>query len=228
LPIALVTVVLAAGCGGTTYTSTRGARIEHRGADIVVVPRRHGRWTLVLLHGRGAGPEQFLLQSLFDELARLGRRAPARVVLLDGGDHSYWHDRTGGQWGTKVLRHLHGRVAVGGISMGGYGALLAGARARVCAIGAHSPALWPNAASTAPGAFDDAADYARNDIVGRPPHYTAPVWIDVGASDPFRDTDVAFAHRVHAQLHVWPGGHATAYWRAHLARYLRFYAGACA
>jgi hypothetical protein len=89
--------------------------------------------------------------------------------------------------------------------------------------------MWQRAGDTAPGAFDDAADFARNDIFDHPPHYgSTPVWIDVGASDPFRDTDVAFAHRVHAQLHVWPGGHGTAYWRAHLARYLRFYAGACA
>ena len=29
------------------------------------------------------------------------------------------------------------------------------------------------------------------------------------------------------EFHVWPGGHDEAYWRAHLARYLRFYADAC-
>jgi pimeloyl-ACP methyl ester carboxylesterase len=229
--------VLAAGCGGRAYTSTRGARIEHRaGGEIVVVPRRHGSWTLVLLHGRGAGPKQFLMQPLFDELAALGRRAPV-VLLLDGGDHSYWHDRADGSWQSMVfgegipigVRAAHAkRIAIGGISMGGYGALLLGARnTYFCAVGAHSPALWEHAADTAPGAFDSATDFARNDLFAERERYGVPVWIDVGSSDPFHDADVAFAHRVHAQLHVWPGGHETSYWRAHLAAYLRFYAQAC-
>ena len=34
------------------------------------------------------------------------------------------------------------RVAIGGISMGGYGALLLGAAGNFCAVGGHSPALW--------------------------------------------------------------------------------------
>ena len=222
----LAIVLLAAGCGHA-YKSTRGATLEQRGKNILVVPRRHGRWLLVLLHGRGAGPKQFLTQPFFDELAALGRRAP-EVLLLDGGDHSYWHNRADGRWGWLVLRHLHGRVALGGISMGGFGALLLGPRATVCAIGAHSPALWQRAGDTAPGAFDDAADFARNDIFARPPHYgRTPVWIDVGGGDPFHDTDVLYAKKIHAQLHVWPGGHDGAYWRAHIAQYLRWYARSC-
>jgi hypothetical protein len=68
---------------------------------------------------------------------------------------------------------------------------------------------------------------AQNDIVGRPPHYRAPVWLDVGESDPFHDTAVAYAHDVHAQLHVWPGGHTGSYRRAHVRSYLRFYAASC-
>jgi hypothetical protein len=223
----LAIVLLAAGCGASAYDSTRGATIEHRGTTIVVVPHRHGNWRLVLLHGRGAGPKQFLTQPLFDELAALGTKAPV-VVLPDGGDHSYWHNRRGGRWGSQVLRLLHGRVALGGISMGGFGSLLLGPRSHVCALGAHSPALWQHAGDTAAGAFDDAADFARNGIVNRPPDYgKTPLWIDVGSSDPFRATDVLYAHEIHAQLHVWPGGHDGAYWRAHVRSYLRFYAAHC-
>jgi hypothetical protein len=33
---------------------------------------------------------------------------------------------------------------------------------------------------------------------------------------------------IHAQLHVWPGGHDSSYWHSHLHRYLEFYAGHCA
>jgi Putative esterase len=216
------------------YHTTYGAAIRHvtlHSADVrrdlhelrVVPPEPHGNWTLVLLHGRGSKPSSWLNQPFFDALHSLGADAPI-VLLLDGGDHSYWHDRADGRWGTMVLRQLRGRVALGGISMGGYGALLLGSKARVCAVGGHSPALWFHAGDSAAGAFDDAADYARNDIVGRPPHYAAPVWIDVGTKDPCHDAAVHYAREIHAQLHVWPGGHDGAYWKAHMHRYFRFYA----
>jgi Putative esterase len=222
------------------YSTTRGARIErytlrsrfvHRDLhEIRVVPAEHGNWTLVLLHGRGGGPAGMLSQSLLDALHDLGKRAPV-VLLPDGGDHSYWHNRAGGDWGSMVLDEIvpsSGRVALGGISMGGYGALLLGAYGNFCAIGGHSPALWLSGADSAAGAFDDAEDYGRHDIVNQPPRYSAPVWIDVGREDPFHDAAVRYAHEVHAQLHVWPGGHDSSYWHAHMRQYLAFYARHCA
>jgi enterochelin esterase-like enzyme len=227
------------------YSSTRGAQLTHFTLrskatnrdlhEILVTPRRHSHTLLVLLHGRGSQPSTFMTQQLFDALAVLGRRAPT-VLLLDGGDHSYWHDRADGRWGSMVLdeaipagraRSHARRVAIGGISMGGYGALLLGRRGGFCAVGARSPALWFHSGDSAPGAFDDAADYDRNDIVGHPMRYAVPLWIDIGTSDPFHDAAVAYAKRVHAQLHVWPGGHTGSYWRAHMRSYLRFYADAC-
>jgi hypothetical protein len=108
------------------YRSTRGTRVErftlhsrlaHRNLhEILVVPR-----------SGGGG----------------GRRAPV-VLLADGGNHSYWHDRRDGAWGSSVVRELipaalrrtradtHG-VALGGISIGGFGAL-------------DLARLWPRAA----------------------------------------------------------------------------------
>ena len=79
--------------------------------------------------------------------------------------------------------------------MGGYGALLLGAEGHFCAIGGHSPALWFSGADSAAGAFDDAEDYARHDIVNHPPHYSAPVWIDVGTEDPFHNARRALRAR---------------------------------
>lgn len=222
------------------YWTTRGARIEHYTLhsrfvhrelhEIRVVPKRHGDWTLVFLHGRSAAPSSTLSQSFFDALHSLGPRAPV-VLLLDGGDHSYWHNRADGAWGSMVLDEAipkRGRVAIGGISMGGYGALLLGAQGHFCAVGGHSPALWFSGADSAAGAFDNAADYARHDIVNHPPHYSAPVWIDVGSSDPFHNAAVRYAHVIHAQLHVWPGGHGSGYWHSHMRQYLAFYAAHCA
>jgi S-formylglutathione hydrolase FrmB len=237
--------VLVTGCGGARYHSTRGAQVDrftlhselaHRDLhEVLVVPPRHDDVLLVLLHGKGAGPSQFLSQPFFDTLRALGPRAPA-VLLLDGGDDSYWHDRADGKWGSMVLREaipegaLHAntrRVAIGGISMGGYGALLLGShRRRFCAVGVQSPALWTSPGATAPGAFDDAEDYARHDVFRLPPPH--PLWIDLGASDPFRDATLAYARRAGVRAHVWPGGHDTGFWDAHMPQFLRFFAHACA
>lgn len=245
LTIAVV-AALAAGCGGgPRYHSTRAARLvpftlhsrlTHRDLhEVLVVPKRHGHWLLVLLHGKGGGPAQFLGHPFFDALNELGRRAPD-VLLLDGGDDSYWHDRADGAWGSMVVREAipaelartHARrVAIGGISMGGYGALLLGSRRRdFCTVAVQSPALWLSPGETAPGAFDDAQDYERNDVFRlRPPH---PLWIALGASDPFRAATLAYARRAGVHAHVWPGGHDVAFWDAHMPALLRFAARACA
>jgi S-formylglutathione hydrolase FrmB len=202
---------------------------------VLVVPRRHGSWLLVLLHGKGAGPSQFLSRPFFDTLASLGTRAPD-VLLLGDGDDSYWHDRADGAWGSMVLREAipaglsrtHARrTAIGGISMGGYGALLLGAQRRgFCAVGVQSPALWASAGETAPGAFDDAQDYERHNVFRLPP--PQPLWIDLGASDPFHDATLAYALQADVHAHVSPGGHDTAFWDAHTPEFLRFFARACA
>jgi len=232
-----VAVLLVTACGGPGY-STRGARlvdytlhsrdVHHDLHEIEVVPRQHGKWLLVLLHGRGAGPSQFLSQPFFDTLAALGKHAPV-VLLLDGGDHSYWHDRADGKWESMLLDEAlpsKVEVAIGGISMGGYGAILAASRSpRFCATAVMSPALWTSAGATAPGAFDDAEDYARNDVFTlRPP---SPLWIALGASDPFHDATLAYARRAGVTPDVGPGGHDSTFWNAHIGALLRFAARAC-
>jgi poly(3-hydroxybutyrate) depolymerase len=229
------------------YRSTDGATLVHFtlhsqavGRDLheilVRPPKRGSRVLLVLLHGRSSSPSSFMNQPFLDALAALGTRAPT-VLLLDGGDHSYWHDRADGKWGAMVLREAipagvrrtgASRVAIGGISMGGFGALALGARGLFCAVGSRSAAMWLRAGDSAAGAFDDAEDFARNGaLIAHPPRYRAPVWMDVGASDPFHDADVAYAHEIHAQLHVWPGGHGGSYWHQNVSAYLGFFADSC-
>jgi S-formylglutathione hydrolase FrmB len=254
------------------YTNTHGATVVHyrlasrllgRTLDeVAVVPegRPRDRPLLVLLHGRHdpprlswliptrTGPESLLSDQFFAGLSRLGARAPV-VVLLNGGGHSYYHDRRDGPWASMVLREaipdtVHrfrthaGRIAIGGESMGGYGALhIASLRpGEFCAVAGHSAALWLTAGQTAPGAFDDAADYARNDVfaaVRRGAYNHLRVWIDGGTADPFRPADAAFVTRLRRRgiavaYHVWPGGHTHSYWNSHMAAYLRFYANALA
>jgi S-formylglutathione hydrolase FrmB len=256
---------------GRGYSDTYGAKVVHYTLasrlldrslpEVGVIPAGGGdRPLLVLLHGRHdpsrlawllpskSGPEAMLSNRFFAGLARLGARAPI-VVFLNGGGHSYYHDRRDGAWASMILheaipdaiRRFHsakGRIAIGGESMGGYGALhLASLRPReFCGVGGHSAALWLSAGQTAPGAFDDAADYSRNDVFSAARHGAFArlrVWIDGGTSDPFRAADAAFVallRREHVTVtyHVWPGGHTGAYWNSHMAAYLRFYASALA
>lgn len=86
---------------------------------------------LVFLHGRGSnGTETHSNAAFYEALGKLGDRAPA-VVFPAGGEASYWHRRASGDWARYVLdevipqavRRLRAdprRVAIGGVSMGGY------------------------------------------------------------------------------------------------------------
>ena len=254
--LALLLVVPALG------TDTRGARVVrfsisgpfvHQTLPVAaVIPAGatgRPRPLLVFLHGKGEDQDSNVDDAMFAALARLGPRAPD-VVFPYGGADSYWHDRADGAWGSYVvrelipqaLRRLHAdpsRIAIGGISMGGFGALDIARlnRGRFCAVGGHSAALWVSGGDSAPGAFDDAEDFARHDVIAAAragdPYPGAAVWIDVGTDDPFRvaDTTLATALRAeghHVQFHVWPGAHDQSYWQSHWNSYLQFYAAALA
>lgn len=238
--------------GARVIRFSLASRYVHRTLpEVLVVPpgsNGRGRPLLVFLHGRGDdGEEANLNSAMFAALAAQGPRAPD-VVFPDGGEASYWHDRAGGAWAQYVVDEVipaalartgadARRVAIGGLSMGGFGALdLARLNpGRFCAVGADSAALWFRGADSAPGAFDDAADFGRHDLIALAadsnPYARTPVWLDVGSEDPFRAADAALARELRArgaavQLHVWPGGHESAYWQAHWPSYMRFYARA--
>lgn len=224
------------------------------GVEVVVpakAPSPGRRTLLVFLHGRGGSEETFIgNEAVYEGLAKLGARAPL-VAFPDGGDHSYWHDRDSGRWDRYVMREVipkviqrfgvdPGRVAVGGISMGGFGAynLALHHPQRFCGVGGHSAALWFEAGETAPGAFDDAADFNRNDVVGEvrrdpDPFVGMRVWNDFGDEDPFRAYNEGFVEYLRADgvdlsAHSWSGGHDGGYWSRHWPTYLRFYANALA
>lgn len=268
--LAFVVVGASKLLGGDThkgYTHTYGTKVVHYTLtskllhrslpEVAIVPPGGGkRWLLVLLHGRhdtsGAssllglrhvrtGPESMLSNQLLQAVAKLGLRAPV-VVLLNGGGHSYYHDRSDGPWGSMILQEAipdalrrfdtRDRVGIGGISMGGFGALHLAAvdPKRFCAVGVRSAALWTSGAQTPAGAFDDAADFDRTDVfaAAREGRFSGlPVWIDDGTHDPFIQADTELAHVLHATFHTWPGGHDDAYWQAHVPAYLAFFADRC-
>ena len=127
-------------------------------------------------------------------------------------------------------------MAIGGISMGGFGALdLARLHPKsFCAGGGHSAASWKTGGETPQGAFDDARDFKEHDIYAaatdqKTPYADQVVWLDVGRDDPFRKADTAFARalkkaKVDTTFHVFPGGHGQQYYTAHVAAYMQFYA----
>jgi len=205
-----------------------------------------GRPLLVFLHGYGGTPSGTADSAFLMALRRLGDRAP--VVLLPEGDVGWWHDRAQGQWGSYVLEEAipvalkrsgadHDRVAIGGISMGGFGALDLGRLApdKFCAVGGHSPAVFESSAEDSLFPFDNQKDYDDHDLLtlarSKSP-YKAPVWIDVGEQDPLRPAAERLADELKKDgaditFHTWPGEHAGPYWDRHFADYLDFYADAC-
>jgi S-formylglutathione hydrolase FrmB len=214
------------------------------------LPDGRRRPLLVWLHGRGSSPDDAVSDAMLDALQNAGDRAPA-VVLANGDDASYYHDRSTGRWGSYLVREvipravrvLHAdprRIAIGGVSMGGFGALDV---ARLhphafCAVGGHSAALWETGGQTPQGAFDDAEDFARHDLFteaehGKPLYPNIPVWMDVGDADPFHDSDSAFEALLRrtgndVTFHVWPGAHNGSYWQSHMDDYIPFYTRALA
>jgi S-formylglutathione hydrolase FrmB len=185
------------------------------------------------LHGKGADAASVMAGGVEQGLAQAAESgiAPFAVVAVDGGG-SYWHKRASGEdTSAMVLDELipmlsaqgldTSRVGFLGWSMGGYGALLLGARlgpARTAAICAVSPALWTSSGATAPGAFDGADDYAANSVWGLPALGSIPIRIDCGNSDPFYSATKQFISQLPSPPSggFSPGGHDGGFWSSQL------------
>jgi poly(3-hydroxybutyrate) depolymerase len=123
------------GCGGSA--DAEGASVVKFKVgglrQVAVVPPGGGHGLVLFLYGRGGhASDQLGNQRFFSALARAGEDAPV-FVFAQSDDASYWHDRRERRWGTFLWRRVlpearrrfgvdAGRMAVGGISMGGFGA----------------------------------------------------------------------------------------------------------
>ena len=211
--------------------------------------------TLYLLHGVGSpeafGPEEWLGYALTEDLDRMlavGLIEPM-IVILPQGDQSYWLNHAGGpKWGDYVaidmVKHVDAtfrtdarreRRAIGGLSMGGHGAVqLAYNHPDTFSVaGAHSPTIRPF--ETSPEFFGDPAHFAKHDPITLAKATDAAkrivTWIDVGADDKWRSAaellrDTLVAKRAPVEFRVLEGEHEGWYWEYYLPEYLHFYSQA--
>ena len=177
--------------------------------------------TVVLLHGAHSSAAQKIDSMGLDRfLAASGRKLA--LAAVDGGDHSYWHERADGQdAGAMVLEDffpfLRARAlepqALWGWSMGGAGALALGATEtgrQLDGIMATSPALFPSFDDASSDAFDDPREYDDVMELIRSPHPWTRV--DCGTGDPFYRNDLDVLDGLDVETHYSPGAHDTAYW----------------
>jgi enterochelin esterase-like enzyme len=216
---------------------------------------KHRYPTLYLLHGVGSpeayGPEEWLGYSLTETMDRMlaAELIEPMIMVLPTGDQSYWMNHAGGpRWGDYVAQDLVKHVdatfrtdarrekrAIGGLSMGGHGAVqLAYNHADVFSVaGAHSPTLRPF--ETSPEFFGDPAYFAKHDPISlaRSGQSARRVltWIDVGAQDEWLSgaqtlRDALVARKAPLEFRVLEGEHEGWYWQYYLPEYLHFYSRA--
>jgi enterochelin esterase-like enzyme len=206
-----------------------------------------------LLHGAGdgmnAGRSEWLNLGMREALdaATAAGELPPTIFVFPEGLQGYWinHANGGPRWADYVTQDLVAHVdriwstdarperrAIGGLSMGGHGALhLALNHPGVFGIaGAHSPSLRSHKES--PPFFGDAAWFATFDPLtlagGGRSAGRLTVWLDVGDKDRWRkETELVAAALerggARVDLRIFKGAHDGDYWKAHLRDYLRFY-----
>jgi len=202
---------------------------------------------LYLLHGGSGDKEEWVAYGAIDAVDRLitAREIRPLIVVLPWGDWGYWMNQIDGlAWGDYASRDLVHHIdsafrtlpdpahrAIGGLSMGGAGALqLAFNHPEVFGgAGAHSPSLREEGDLPFMGTGEE---YARRDpihLAGAAPGIDqVRIWIDIGEDDPWRER-AELLHRALEErgiAHAWhllPGGHEGEYWQRNLVDYLRFY-----
>ena len=170
---------------------------HRRGAELPLV---------VMLHGYGGNHASALAGMSPAQALALqpgGRPLPPMALVTVDGGGGYWNPHPGDDPMAMVIGELiprcrrlglgraPRRIAVMGISMGGYGALLLAEKypGLFAAVAAISPAVWtsyPQARRANPGAYASAAAFTAGDVVT---HAAAlgrrPVRVATGYGDPF-------------------------------------------
>jgi enterochelin esterase-like enzyme len=204
---------------------------------------------LYMLHGAGGHRDEWVAYGLINAADREMRTGstPPMIIILPQGDTSYWVNHFGDEqrWGEYVTHDLVAHTdtayrtlrspaarAIGGISMGGSGALTnAFTHPDVFGVvGAHSPSLREDDGEVP--FLGRGADYASLDPISLAGKVAIPaslqIWLDVGVADQWlaRTTllhDTLAKRGIQHTWHVYPGDHTGPYWEAHAVDYVRYY-----
>jgi enterochelin esterase-like enzyme len=202
---------------------------------------------LLMLHGLSGSREEwpgYGLVGTADELIFMDQIQPLLIVMPQG-DFSYWVNLPDGRRyrdyiSQDLVRHIQNTYRVtadpadwgiGGLSMGGFGALTAAFRhPDVFGVaGAHSPSLPAEGERTVLG---EGQDFAAEDPIQLAdllsPASQLTVWVDSSDGDPWLDRvslllEVLERRGVPNEVHVFPGEHWGGYWMEHVVDYLFFY-----
>ncbi len=174
------------------------------------------------------------------------------ILVAPQGGLGYWMDQEGAgatPWATYVARDMVQHIddtyrtvatpagrAIGGLSMGGHGAVqIALNFPDVFTIaGAHSPSIRSRESS--PAFFGTGGAFERRDPISLAKSVDVTkqqFWIDAGQDDSWRSgaealRDALLERGRSVEFHVFDGGHDGWYWGDHLWEYLPFYASAFA
>jgi S-formylglutathione hydrolase FrmB len=203
---------------------------------------------LYLLHGLSGNKVEWLGNGMVasaDQAIWSGRMTPI-IIVLPQGDLSYWVNHTNGpRWGDYLYQDMVHEVdsnyrtlsdakhrAIGGLSMGGWGALYqAFTHPDVFgAAGGHAPSLRGDDGSlnflprgNAFKKFDPVSLSSSAQGINN-----LRVWIDVDDKDPWKDQDnkihqTLLNRKVSNDFNIFPGKHGGSYWHDHVADYLNWY-----
>jgi enterochelin esterase-like enzyme len=210
---------------------------------------------LYMLHGRGGHRDEWLAYGLLDVADREIRtgRVPPMIIVLPQGDKWYWVNHAGDdvRWGEYVVRDLVGQIdryyrtirapsarAIGGLSMGAWGALHHAFRRPDVfgVVGAHSPSLrLPDDPSV--DFIGVGEEWTRKDPMAlartQPNLGSLRIWLDTAETDPWaeRAEELHNILRERGVEHIWQlydGAHEWTYWNEHAIDYVRFYGDALA
>jgi enterochelin esterase-like enzyme len=213
---------------------------------------------LYMLHGVAGDATEWQSIGLLEAADRLiqdGEIEPMLIVLPNGGANYWVNHADGARWGDylasdvvtsvdREYRTLPDRAAraVGGLSMGGEGALrMALLNPDVFGIvAAHSPSLRTAYDQLSPELqqlYGTEAEWRAASGLWLATDTDAAAWLtislDVGEDDPWRP-NVELLHArldergVSHRFEVLPGEHAAEYWIGNVDHYLGFYSGAFA
>jgi enterochelin esterase-like enzyme len=209
---------------------------------------------LYMLHGAGGNYTEWsdsFLPEQIDRMIVADEVQPMIVVMPDDGESTYYANWDNGpRWGDYITEDVVNTIdqryrtqaraadrAIGGLSMGGLGALNLGLQHPDVfgVVGSHSPSvrLTPDPALW----FLTGQNFWEHNPIWLAEHApgldSLKIWLDVGTDDVWLPNieavhEALATNGLQVEYHEFPGPHEAEYWIEHVPDYLRFYSAALA